>query len=118
MGTINNILGMSPEVNKSGRSSEPKKVQTAKEGKAGGKKASQVSDSSVKADISQIGREFLTLKMEASRYLDEVKESSTLTQKEIEDIKDKIATNYYFEPEVIDQIVDKLLQMPNFGKLS
>ena len=33
----------------------------------------------------------------------------------IDAIKEKIASNYYFDPEVIDKVVDKLIALPNYS---
>ena len=113
MGTIKNILGMSPEVN---RSNQGKKIGSGKGSSSERAKSTGKSSSPVKAEISQIGRDFFNLKTESKNYLDEVRNSATISTAEIESIKEKIASNYYFEPEVIDQVVDKLMRMPNFTK--
>ena len=55
-----------------------------------------------------MGRELLSLKMQAASYTDEVKRATTISPGEIEAVKEKISSNFYFDPEVIDKVVDKL----------
>ncbi len=113
MGSINNILGMPPELNKAGKSREVRKTPPgANKDEKSGKIAQKAG--SDKAEISSVGRELLTLKMQASKYTDEVKKADTISQVEIDAIKEKIASNYYFDPEVIDKVVDKLIALPNY----
>lgn len=114
MGSINNVLGMPPELNKSGNSRTVRKTgsRDGKDAKAAGIK--KTSASADKAEISSVGRELLTLKMQAASYKEEVKQADTISQGEIDAIKEKIASNYYFDPEVIDKVVDKLIALPNY----
>ena len=114
MGSINSIFGMPPELNKTGNSKEARK--------AGSGEAKDINTSSVtkntgspdKAEISSVGRELLTLKMQAVNYTEEIKQAGTITEGEIEAIKERIASNFYFDPEVIDKVVDKLIALPNY----
>ncbi len=120
MGTIKNIFGMSPDINKTNRNNTEKKVNTNnKEQETGSTtKTGNSHKPAVTADISPVGRELLTLKSEAASYIEEVRSAKTITTTEIQEIKEKIASQYYFEPEVIDQIVDKLMAMPSFVRRS
>ena len=113
MGSINNILGMPPELSKSGNSRAVRKTNSGdvKEEKTAGINKQSVAD---KAEISSVGRELFTLKMQAAEYTEEVKKADTISQDEIDAIKEKIASNYYFDPEVIDKVVDKLIALPNY----
>jgi hypothetical protein len=114
MGSINNILGMPPELNKAGNNREVRKATSGngKEAKTGTVSSKVSSD---KAEISSVGRELLTLKMQAAEYTEDVKKAETISQVEIDAIKEKIASNYYFDPEVIDKVVDKLIALPNYS---
>lgn len=114
MGSINNILGMPPELNKTGNTKEARKAGSGEGKDANVKSVAKDSGSADKAEISSVGRELLTLKMQAASYTEEVKQSSTITDVEIEAIKERIASNYYFDPEVIDKVVDKLIALPNY----
>jgi len=115
MGPLKSILGMSQDIGKSEKAKETKKidkdVRSAK--KVDGQKTAANADV---AHISSAGREMLLLKMEAQKYVDRVERAETLSLKEIESIKEKIAANYYFDPEVIDKVVDKIIAMPNFNR--
>ena len=54
------------------------------------------------------------IKSEAVQFTDEVKDAKTISEAEIDAIKERIASDFYFDPEVIDKIVDKLVALPNF----
>ncbi len=115
MGPLKSIIGLSQDVGKSEKAKETKKVdkEHRSDKKVNGQKTA------VNADVAQIssaGREMLLLKMEAQKYVDDVGRAETLSLKEIESIKEKIAANYYFDPEVIDKVVDKIIAMPNFNR--
>jgi len=114
MGSINNVLGMPPELNKAGNNREARKAGSGngKDVKTGSVKAKASAD---KAEISSVGRELLSLKMQAAEYTTDVKKAETITPVEIDAIKERIASNYYFDPEVIDKVVDKLIALPNFS---
>ena len=64
--------------------------------------------------ISDKGRELLTLKTEAENYLKDIKESEVISPQELDAIKEKIASKYYFEKDVIDDVVDRLVNLPNY----
>jgi len=114
MGSINTILGMPPELNKPGNAKEARKAGSGNGKDAKTSEIKQASASADKAEISSVGRELLTLKMQAVNYTEEVKQASTISKGEIEAIKERIASNYYFDPEVIDKVVDKLIALPNY----
>ena len=114
MASINNVLGIPPELNKSSSSKEARKAGSGIGKEAKASEMRQTSTSSDKAEISSVGRELLTLKMQAANYSSEVKQAQTISQTEIEAIKERIASNYYFDPEVIDKVVDKLVELPNY----
>jgi anti-sigma28 factor (negative regulator of flagellin synthesis) len=113
MGTIKDIIHLSPDINRLNKNQEPKKI---KQDKVDAKEQSSESKepSRDKAQISSAARELLNLKMEAADYLDKVKNAETISEGEVEQIKSKIANKYFTDPEVIDAIVDKLLSMSNF----
>jgi len=75
---------------------------------------SKVGGSKDQVNISDAGRELLSLKSEAAKYLKDVKDSEVLTVEEVDSIKEKIASKYYFDTEVINTIVDKMINLPNF----
>lgn len=101
---------------------DPKKTESnhksAKTGHAS--HAKDVGDSKVnnsskdQVNISDAGRELLSLKSEAAKYLQDVKDTEVLSVEQVDSIKEKIASKYYFDPEVINKIVDKMISLPNF----
>ena len=88
--------------------------ESANNGKA--RKAGEASETSGldKALISSAAQRLLNIKSEAVQFTDEVKDAKTISDAEIDAIKERIASDFYFDPEVIDKIVDKLVALPNF----
>ncbi len=64
--------------------------------------------------ISAAAKELLTLRAEAKKYVEQVKNTRTLTDQEVVELKQKIESKYYFKKDVIDKIVGKLLDLPNY----
>lgn len=117
MGAINNILGMPPGVNKNDKNKQTAGVGNDSANKGKARKAEESSVSGFdKAVISNEAQKLLIQKTEAAQHASKVRESQTISREEIESIKEKIASDYYFEPEVIDKVVDKLVALPNFSK--
>ncbi len=102
MSLISDILGLSG-VDRPGGSLGTKKsgAKNVKEDKT---------PRSVNTDISPEARRLLDLKNEASQYVDKVKNAETLSMDEINQIKERITSQYYFDSQVIDQIVEKMLR--------
>lgn len=117
MGAINNILGMPPGLNKNDKSKQTGEIgnNSSKKGKTRKTEGSVVSGFD-KAVISNEAQKLLTQKKEAAQHTQKVQDAQTISKAEIESIKEKIASDYYFEPEVIDKVVDKLIALPNFSK--
>jgi len=113
MGSIKDIVHLSPDVNRLNKNQETKKVKSDKvETRSSSAESKEVSTD--KAQISSAARELLNLKMEAADYLDKVRNAETISDEEVEQIKSKMANKYFADPEVIDAIVDKLLSLPNY----
>ncbi len=114
MSVIKNIFGASPDINKVDKNNDTKKVRSGVKSTGNMKEGAQIVGTGDKADISSAGREIYNLKLEAAKYVDQAKSAETISVQEVEAIKEKIASNYYFDSEVIDKIVDKLMALPNF----
>lgn len=114
MATINDIYGIGPSAQKSGKNEPTKKLNLEKDT---GKSESVGKKTATKdtAQISSEARELLNLKMDAAKYLDEVRQAVTLNDLEIDQIKTKIQQKYYMDREVIDKIVDELAALPSFA---
>ncbi len=67
-------------------------------------------------EISSTAREMLLMNVEANnpRFIKELLDAETLDTAEMEAIKKRITEGFYSDPEVVDKIVDKLFEMPNF----
>jgi hypothetical protein len=69
-----------------------------------------------KLDISPAGRELLNTKAEAAREenLEKVRLAGTLDDARLEQIRDRIEHNFYDNPDIIEKILDKLMELPSF----
>ena len=111
MGPIRQLFATSPDLKKTDSN---KKLSKSHENNDAKENAPANNNSKDQVQISEKGRELLTLKLEAQNYLKDIKESEIVSQKQIDDIKEKIASKYYFDEEVISDLVDRLLNMPNY----
>lgn len=112
MGPIRQLFSTSPDLKKAVSN---KKTDKFNENEQGGKETSAVKGNSKdQVQISNHGRELLLLKIEAENYLKDIKGSEVISQGEIDAIKEKIASKYYFDEEVISDLVDKLASLPDY----
>ncbi len=112
MGPIRSLFSP-PDPKKTESNHKTEKAKPSVHNKGG--TASKVGKSSRdQVNISSEGRELLSLKSEAAKYLKDVQDSEVLSVEEVDAIKEKIASKYYFDPEVINTIVDKMINLPNF----
>lgn len=103
MSLINDILGLSG-ANRANNSDGVRKGNNAKNIKED--KKHQV----VKTEISSEARHLLELRSEANQYVDKVKQAETITPEEIDQIKERISSQYYFDSYVVDQIVERMIR--------
>ena len=113
MDGVNNISNIAPDPNQVNKQNEAKKsANDEKEHRiSSGKTVSRGGD---QAQISQAARELLHLKTETKKYVETIKSAQTTSEKELNELKAKIQDETYFSPEVIEAIVEKLINMPNF----
>ncbi len=112
MGPIRQLFSTSPDLKKTESS---KKLTQRSETEEGGKTTGTANNGSKdQVQISSKGRELLSLKVEAEQYLQEVKQSETISPQEVDAIKERIAARYYFDEEVISDLVDKLVSLPDY----
>ncbi len=113
MGPIRNLFSTSPGLKhtesgkKAGKSADPYKKSEAVNQLSGNKSAAKD-----QVEISSAGRELLSLKAETRKYLDDVKNSRAVSPQELDAIKEKIASRHYFDDEVIEKVVDKMVNLP------
>ena len=114
MAGIHDILGIPPEARRVNKNDDIKQQRISKNAKSS--KTSEDGHKNVQdqAQISSEARELLALKQEVKHYLDEVKSVDTLSENDIQQIKQKIENKYFLDDDVIDKIVDKLAKLPNF----
>lgn len=116
MGPIKQLFSTSPDLKKTDTNKKLNKVNDT--GSKEDNKSSAVESSAKdQVQISNKGRELLILKTEAENYLKDIKESEVVSPQELDAIKERIASKYYFEKEVIDDLVDRLINLPNYMDL-
>ena len=110
MSLIKDILGLSgtDRTNSTIGSKNNNKLKSAKSDK---------SSVVVKTDISPEAKHLLELKNEAIQYLYKVKDAETLSPEQIDQIKERISSQYYFDSQVIDQIVEKMLRTVKINRI-
>lgn len=113
MAGINNLLNISASGNKISRNEDLKKTAANKNEQKTGNTAN-VSDRKDQAQISDAARSLLSLRIDAQQYVDEIEQSKTLSDNDVKELKQKINNKYFVDDVVIDKIVDKLIDLPNF----
>ncbi len=113
MAGINDFLSIQASNSKINRNEELKKPTLKKNDPSGDKVANAV-DRKDQAQISDTARNLLSLRMDAKKYLEDVKQGESLSENEIDQLKQKIENKYFVSDVVIDKIVDKLVDLPNF----
>ncbi len=113
MSGIQNIFGINPKASQIKNSDRVRNEETQKDSPSK-KVTKSKKDVRDQAQISSEGRGLLHLEKEAKEYVSAVKEAQTLSDAEIEQLRAKIGKNYTKDPTIIDAIVEKLLQLPNF----
>jgi len=111
---IKNINGSSPEQNRIEKNTEVKKTRTSEKKSANDSAPLRPDQFGDRADISLSARELFALRSEAAQYLEEVRNSESVSKEQLEEIAEKILTGYYYKEEVLDAIVDKLMKLPYF----
>lgn len=113
MGPIKDISGLSQNLKKLDKQNESRKVDNKKDtGKV--EKNDQVASEHDKAEISDAGRTLLSAKTEATNYIKHVENTRLVSETELQEIKEKISSGYYFDKKVVDKIAERLLELPNY----
>jgi len=113
MAGIQDFLSVRASGSKINRSEEFKKTTVKKNDQVSNKTAN-TQERKDQARISDTARNMLNLRIDAKKYLDNIKQNKTLSESEIDKLKQKIDDNYFIDEEVVDKIVDKLIDLPNF----
>ena len=113
MAGINNFINIPASTNKINRNEDLKKTANNKnEQKANN--TTNVNERKDQAQISDAARSMLSLRIDAQKYVEDIEQSKTISDNEVKDLKQKINTKYFINDAVINQIVDKLIDLPNF----
>ncbi|HED09186.1 MAG TPA: flagellar biosynthesis anti-sigma factor FlgM [Caldithrix abyssi] len=118
MGPIRNLFSTSPDLKRTDSGKKAGKAESSyQKNDALNKVAGNGAGKSDQVEISTEGRQLLSLKAEAQKYISDVKNSRAVTAQELEGIKEKIASKHYFNDEVIEKVVDKMMNISgNFGE--
>ncbi len=114
MDSIKNLYNISPESSRVNKNNQVNKLREEESKTSEKGKTSPKNPSVDSAEISSAGREMLNLRVEANKFMQDVRNSETLDTESLEAIKLKIENKYYLSEEVVDQIVNKLLDLPNY----
>ena len=117
MGPIKDISGLPREYKKVEKEDDLKRIDALK--KSGKKQSADKSGTKISdtVEISATGKNLLQQKKEISRYLEELDDLETISQKEIHNIRKKITKGFYSKPEVLEEIVKSILTLPAFQKI-
>ena len=113
MDSIKHIQNTSSEFS---RLDKNKNIKTLKDNSA----INQEKDSTnVKSDrdlaqISNAARELLALDNEAKQYVNKIKSADVLSPEDIQKVKERVESKYYLNPNVVNNIVDKLTSLPTY----
>jgi len=113
MAGISEIVNVSPEQNRVNKQDDVKKVRSGNSQRKTNKTASAAAQND-QAQISPAAKQLLSLRTEAKKYVEQVKSAHTLSELEINDLKQKIQAKYYLSADVVDSIVEKLINLPNY----
>ncbi|HQV32697.1 MAG TPA: hypothetical protein PKV71_12510 [Calditrichia bacterium] len=117
---------MGPIKSLGGLPQEPKKVEKAEnklratsekayqQGRISGEKVTRQD----RAEISSTAREMLNIKELAEKYRAEGSNTSVLSREEMEMIREKVAEGHYNSEQVADDLVNRLVGLPNFVRTS
>ena len=114
MGPIKDISGLSQNLKKLDKQNETRKVDLKKDKSKVDKNDTQVSTNNDKAEISEAGRTLLNAKTESINYIKQVENTRTLSEGELDEIKEKVNSGYYFDQKVVEKIAEKLIELPNY----
>ncbi len=115
MGPIKDISGLSQNLKKLDKQNDTRKIDSKKDaGKV--EKGNQVASENDKAEISDAGRTLLNAKTEALNYVKHVENTTLLNGNELDEIREKVNSGYYFDQKVVDKIAERMLELPNFLK--
>jgi HD-GYP domain-containing protein (c-di-GMP phosphodiesterase class II) len=108
MSSINKLAVYNSEIKQVSRQQEDRKVRSQiKNSEA------QQANQAVKTDISDESRELYKTSVDAARYTQLVGKAETLEPARLEEIRERLENNFYFDDKVIDTIVNKLLKLPS-----
>lgn len=113
MDPIKDISALAQNLKKLEKQNEPRKVD-ANKGKGKTEQSNTVKHGQDKAEISEAARNLLSAKTEAEKYLKLIENTKIIDDDEMQEIREKVLTNYYSDKTVIEKITEKLLNLPNY----
>ncbi len=114
MGPIHEILTYSQETKNIKKQFEGQKIDTKSSGPGEFEKVTVSSNNKDSAEISAIGMNMLNLQTESIQYIKMIRETNTIDDEQIQEIKERILSEYYSKTAVVDIISNKMVSMPNY----
>jgi hypothetical protein len=114
MAGIEQFAGLSSNAQKINKNGSAKKALDKEPSKIKPVRNSKISSGKDEPNISKTAKNLLSLKIEVQKFIDEVKESKTITDSEVQAVRKKMEEKYYFNSKVIDEVINKILSLPGF----
>ncbi len=114
---LGNLAGLGNSADRPDKVNKKSNVRQAEDTKSAKKNIEKTSDKErvvAQVNISDKAKEMIKLRAEAEKYLKMIEGKETLSQEKLDEIQNKLKTNQYLREEVIDKIVEKLVNLPNF----
>jgi hypothetical protein len=109
MSSIRDIPGVNHQLKKLEKESEVRKANAAKKYEQASSASASQEARKDSVEISSAGRDLMAQKAQTENLVSVVKDAGTLSADERLAIREKIASDYYGNPEVVDKIVDDVV---------
>ena len=113
MGSIYDISKLNSEINKSNNKKLKSKTDTSSINN--NSKLSENSGSiKDRAEISDESIQLFKLQKESKKYIDMIKNVHLVSEKQLQELKENVLSDFYSENDVVEAIAEKVLSMSNF----
>ncbi len=114
MGPIHEILAYSQESNNIKKQYESRRIDNKKNETGQIEKTAVLTKNRDSAEISATSINMFNLKTESIQYIKMIRETSTIDDEQIQEIKERILSEYYSKSEVVDMVSKNMASMPNY----
>lgn len=112
MGSIYNISKINSEINKSNSKKLKAKTYTS----SINKKSNQSQNSANIKDTAEISDDSIrlfNLQKESEKYIDMIKNVHLVSEKQLQELKENVLSDFYTENDIVEAIAEKVLSMSN-----